>query len=314
MRKRARLPVVAGLATAGGALVLALASPAHAAFPGKNGRIAFTVEPRERGDAISSTIETVLPSGRGRRVLGACPAGGCFETFAAWSPSGRRLAFGLREDGLPAGLAIVRANGTGLRRLPQLTPRYAAPAWAPSGRRLVFPGEDGLFTARTDGTRLRRVTSKRSIFDSAWSQTGIIAFANDDDPYLASFVDDGIYTVRPDGSRLRRLVRDRYNAASPAAPDWSPHGSKIAFEYADSTDYEIHVAEAATGAHRRLTTRGGAEPAWSPDGRFIAFVRSGDLYVMRSNGRGERLILDGGLTDDGHEVYLGSPSWQPLPR
>jgi Tol biopolymer transport system component len=168
----------------------------------------------------------------------------------------------------------------------------------------VFPGEGGLFTARTDGTRVRRVTTKPPIFQPAWSQTGIIAFAHA----------DGIYTVRPDGSRLRLLVLDRYNASAPESPDWSPHGSKIAFSFADSVDPEIHVADAATGAHRRLTTRGGVEPAWSPDGRFIAFIRFGDLYVMRSNGRGERRILDGGQTESGLDIYLGSPSWRPLPR
>jgi dipeptidyl aminopeptidase/acylaminoacyl peptidase len=305
---------VVGLAATVGSLTLVF--PAHAAFPGKNGRIAFTVQPRDRGDAISSTIETVLPSGRGRRVLGACPTADCFQTFPAWSPDGRRLAFGLRGAGLSTdpGLAIVRANGTGLRQLPQLTGPYGAAAWAPSGRRLVFPGDDGLFTARTDGTGLRRVASKPPVFDPAWSQRGVIAFAHDDDPYLAPMPDDGIYTVRPDGSRLRRLVRDSYNASAPASPDWSPYGRKLAFSFADSADPEIHVADAASGAHRRLTTRGGSEPAWSPDGRFIAFIRSGDLYVMRSDGSRERLILDDGLTDSGVEIYLSSPSWQPLPR
>jgi TolB protein len=311
MRVRAGLPVLA-VAVAVGALTLA--SPARAAFPGKNGRIAFTAEPRERGESSSSTIETVLPSGRGRRVLGACPTGDCFQTFPAWSPDGRRLAFGLRDAGLSAGLAIVRANGTGLRLLPQLTGPYAAPAWAPSGRRLLFPGDGGLFTARTDGTGLRRITSKPPIFDSAWSRRGVIAFAHDDDPYLAPMPDDGIYTVRPDGSRLRRLVRDRYNASAPASPDWSPYGSKLAFSFADSVDAEIHVADAMSGAHRRLTTRGGSDPAWSPDGRFIAFIRSGDLYVMRSDGSRERRILDETQTDSGVDIYLSSPSWQPLPR
>jgi Tol biopolymer transport system component len=301
MRTRAGLPVLAVAAAVG---ALTLASPAQAAFPGKNGRIAFTVQPRDRGEAVSSTIETVLPDGRERRVLGACPTGDCFQTFPSWSPDGGRLAFGLRDAGLSTGLAIVRANGTGLRRLSQLTGPYGAPAWAPSGRRLLFPGDGGLFTARTDGTGRRRVTSKPTIFDSAWSRRGVIAFAHD----------DGIYTVRPDGSRLRRLVRDRHNASSPAGPDWSPRGGKLAFSYADSVDPEIHVADAAGGAHRRLTTRGGTDPAWSPDGRFIAFIRSGDLYVMRSDGSRERKILDDGLTDSGVEIHLSAPSWQPLPR
>ena len=313
MRTRARLCAVAGVAAAVGVLVPSLASPALAAFPGKNGRIAFTIQPRERGEATSSTIATILPSGRGRRVLGTCPAGGCLELFPSWSPSGRRLAFSLREAGVSAGLAIVRGDGTRLRRLPQLTGADAGPAWAPSGRHLAFQGDRGLFTVRTDGTRLRRVTSKQPTSRPAWSQRGIIAFANDDAPGGPK-LDDGIYTVRPDGSRLRRLVRDSFNASSPASPDWSPHGTKVAFSFLEGTDPDIHVADATTGRHQRLTTRGGTEPAWSPDGRFIAFIRSRDLWVMRSDGSRERLVLEGGMTDAGQEIYLTSPSWQPLPR
>ena len=267
MRTRARLLVVVGLAATAGPLTLVF--PAQAAFPGKNGRIAFTVQPRDRGEAVSSAIETVLPSGRGRRALGACPAADCFQTFPAWSPDGRRLAFGLRDAGR---LAIVRANGTGVRRLPQLTGPYGAPAL---GAERTAPA------ISRRGRPLHRADRRHGhspghpdapVFDSAWSRRGVIAFAHDDDPYLAPMPDDGIYTVRPDGSRLRRLVRDSYNASAPASPDWSPYGRKLVF-VADSVDPEIHVADAASGAHRRLTTRGGSEPAWSPDGRFIAFIR-----------------------------------------
>lgn len=51
------------------------------------------------------------------------------------------------------------------------------------------------------------------------------------------------------------------------------------------------------------------EPAWSPDGRRIAFTRSADCYctgrifVMRANGRGVRRLTDG-RSDE-------SPEWSP---
>ena len=65
------------------------------------------------------------------------------------------------------------------------------------------------------------------------------------------------------------------------------------------------------GGRARALTRGKADdgdPAWSPDGRFIAFVRSRggvyDLYVMRADGRDPRRLsrLD-------HSA--GSPAWSP---
>jgi Tol biopolymer transport system component len=67
------------------------------------------------------------------------------------------------------------------------------------------------------------------------------------------------------------------------------------------------------------------EPAWSPDGKYIAAIggEGGDadhgLYVMRPNGRGMRKVLDARrMTSREGELLewevLGSPSWQPLPR
>jgi Tol biopolymer transport system component len=312
MGSRSRLRTLATVAVAAGSL--ALPAAAEAAFPGKNGRIAFTVQPRERGEALWSRIDTVLPSGADRRPLGTCPVDSrCFEHDPAWSPDGRLLAFGHFAAGLGS-LAVVRGDGTGLRRLPQLTGSDTAPTWSPNGRRLAFRGEQGLYSVRRNGAALRPVLVMPGLGSPTWSLKGAVAFVNDDDPYRAAVENDGIYTIRPDGSRRRRIVRDRLNASSPASPDWSPHGSKIAFAFADSTDHDVHVANATGRRDRRLTWRGGTDPAWSPDGRYIAFIRSGDLYVMRSNGRGLRRVADGGTLETGEEIHLGSPSWQPLRR
>jgi Tol biopolymer transport system component len=65
---------------------------------------------------------------------------------------------------------------------------------------------------------------------------------------------------------------------------------------------EIVVAR-ANGKHaKRLTRTGGSDPAWSPDGKLIAFVRSGWIWTMRPSGHGLKRIVRG-----------TQPSWQPLP-
>ena len=158
---------------------------AQAAFPGANGRIAFVVEkwrlpnPCQRGiphgcepEQFSSSIETVLPGGRGRRLLRALPV----EQGAGppvWSPSGKLLTF---QQG--SRLAVMRSDGTGLRRLQQLTSGDEAPTWGPGGRRLAFSGGSGvhnwLYTVRRDGTALRRVIAQEARAP-AWSVTGTIA-------------------------------------------------------------------------------------------------------------------------------------------
>ena len=64
------------------------------------------------------------------------------------------------------------------------------------------------------------------------------------------------------------------------------------------------------GPIRRLTFMGGSnsDPAWSPDGRHIAFssnlVGSGDIYVMDADGGNPRRLTNNGQGN-------GEPSWSP---
>jgi Tol biopolymer transport system component len=63
-----------------------------------------------------------------------------------------------------------------------------------------------------------------------------------------------------------------------------------------------------TGLHRlgHRTRREGA-PAWSSDGRSIAFVTEHSLFVMRADGsRVRRLYRIGAGT-----YFSGAPSWSP---
>jgi Tol biopolymer transport system component len=302
---------------------------AGAAFPGTNGRIAFAVEkwrlpvpcaPIPHGcepELLSSSIETVLPSGRGRRVLRAFrldeATGG--ESGPVWSPTGRLLTF---QQG--SRLAVLRRDGTRLRLLPQLTSGDADPTWSPDGRRLAFGGRSAcchwLYTVRTDGTGLRRVVAQEARWP-AWSSTGTIAFVNYNDSGGASGgLKDGLYTIRPDGSRLRRLFGRFWGPG--VQPDWSPDGTRLAFQARN----HIFTIGAQGDGLRRLTTpkrarRHNSDPAWSPDGKYIALIRDEDLYVMRANGRRLRRIVDITQPDpDNRErawEEVGPPTWQPLP-
>jgi Tol biopolymer transport system component len=310
------------------------AGEVRAAFPGENGRIAvfaeefawppgpFEVRPPLDPDLLSSKVVTYSPDGRGPRVLHTLPA----EEFLqygrddglSWSPNGKLVAF---EEGNH--LAVVRHDGTGVRRLPQLTWRDEEPAWSPTGRRLAFAGSDDcvippsckvhLYTVRTDGTGLHRIL-ERGAAVPAWSPRGTIAFRGG--------AADVLFGIRPNGSRLRRLVTPP--AQGSYDPDWSPDGSRLVFaapahEFGDT--HHIFTVRADGSRLSRLTDlegRGGTSPVWSPDGKYIAFIRnSEDLYVMRSNGRGERKIVDVGYDPDfptAPYTELSTPAWQPLPR
>lgn len=322
VRVQGTLRLMGWLALATG-LVLAIGvGVARAAFPGANGRIAFAVEkwrlpdqcePIPHGcepELYASNIETVLPSGRARRVLRAFPvAQGA--AGPVWSPSGRLLTF---QQG--SRLATIRADGQGLRLLPQLTSGEGQPTWSPDGRRLAFTGSslccNWLYSVRRDGTGLRRVIAQEARWP-AWSTTGRIAFVNYDDQSRGPVgLKDGTYAIRPDGSRLQRLFGRYWGTGQ--QPDWSPDGSRIAFV----ARQHIFTMGADGRRLRRLTEHfGDSDPAWSPDGKYIAFIREHDVYVMRANGRGLRRVVDGadqGLVDPGPWAELSAPTWQPLPH
>jgi Tol biopolymer transport system component len=322
-RKRGKLCLQGWVALAAGLVLVIGVARAEAAFPGANGRIAFAMEqwrlpdpclPIPHGcepEVLSSSIETVLPSGRGRQVLHAAPPGqGVGESGPVWSPSGRLLTF---QQG--AQVSMIRADGTGLRQLPRLTSGDDEPTWSPDGRRLAFVGRTlccrWLYTVRRDGTALRRVLAQEVRWP-AWSTTGI-AFVNyNDRSGTAVGLKDGTYTISPDGSRLRRVFGRYWGTGQ--QPDWSPDGRRIAFV----ARRHIFTMTANGRRLRRLTDNfGDSDPAWSPDGRYIAFIRDQDLYVMRANGKGVRQVVDGPdheLHRPGPWAYVSAPTWQSLQR
>jgi hypothetical protein len=326
------------------ALAFAVES-AHAAFPGVNGRIAFTSQefvwpppepPPETGapphpgldpQQLSSRIETVLPSGRSRRVLRACPAGErCFNSDPAWSRSGRWLAFVSRWESdpneMPDRIALVRSDSSGLHRLPGVTVGHLAPAWSPDGRSLAYSSRasGGIYTVGRDGTGSRFILPDAQTW-SDWSISGRIAFmANTPGAISPStgipYQRAQIYTALPDGSDRRQITSDPWYSSE--SPDWSPHATKLAYHSFPGEINNIYVIGADGRGRRQLTFRGGNEPAWSPDGKYIAFIRNYDLYVIRSNGRGLRRVVDATDQDPDRPnkewTELSSPSWQPLPR
>ena len=131
---------------------------------------------------------------------------------------------------------------------------------------------------------------------------------------------DDIYIIDRTGTNLRRLTTDEGWDDMPA---WSPIAESrlIAYVHRDAAtarDDIWVVRDDGTGA-RNLTAdlpaelvRG--EPAWSPDGQWIAFTQSntnpasrgGGLWVMRVNGGSKRQLTD--HPDDGFDSH---PSWSP---
>jgi Tol biopolymer transport system component len=109
--------------------------------------------------------------------------------------------------------------------------------------------------------------------------------------------------------RMRRVAGSS-QVAEIDAVSWSPDSSRLVFSaYRQNSRGGLYVVDLSTGRLSPLLVRGpGARaPAWSPDGRSIAFVRGGpgasSIWLLRLSG-GKPLRLTRGGVDV-------SPAWLP---
>lgn len=252
-----------------------------------------------RTTATQASIELASTAERGRDIYVVAPETGVAtplvwplgsHTDAEVSPDGRRVVYESREHGDPSQIFVQEADGT-TRQLTDLRRGAHDPTWSPDGSRIAFAAARG----RGAGPG----------------------------------VDTDIFVMNPfvttaDGSHIRRLVG---TGKDDGHPDWSPDGSRIAFHsrYVGRTigipGGLIRVASVRTGSVTRLTGShtpwGEVDPAWSPDGRSIAFSRFprstingtipwARLFLMRPNGTHIRHV---GKSDSyGH---MENPSWSP---
>jgi TolB protein len=281
--------------------VAVFAAPAHAAFPGQNGRIAFTTA----RDAGNSEIYTMNSDGSGLVNLTANAA---YDASPAGSADGLKIVFSSHQDGNPE-IYSMNTDGTGLTRLTNDPASEIYPTWSPDGTKVAFTSDrDGdmeIYTMNADGTGQVNLTHHPSD-DSApsWSPDGTkIAFES----FRASNSD--IYTMNPDGSGLKRLTRSPANAE----PSWSPDGTKIIFRSGrDDPDpgncglspppyciTEIYTMNADGSAETRITnnTDFDFDPVPSPDGTKIVFTRitadnNAEIYVMNMDGTDQTNITN----------------------
>jgi Tol biopolymer transport system component/predicted Ser/Thr protein kinase len=105
-----------------------------------------------------------------------------------------------------------------------------------------------------------------------------------------------------------------------ASPQLSPDGEKVAYAWAGPADdnWDLYVKALGVGTRPlRLTEFPGADgdPAWSPDGRQIAFVRyeggAASIYTVPSLGGSERKLIDiaGPVYFSGYDIM--SLTWSP---
>lgn len=254
----------------------------------------------------------------------------------AISPDGQWLAYTPHNrdhrtwkryrGGFASDIWLFNLNDHSSRRVTDWEGTDTQPMWSPDGSRLYYLSDMGddhrlniwMYDVRTG--RREQITRFRE-WDIKWPSMGPgprgrgeIVFQNGPHIYLLDLEtrQSNPAQVRIPGARPK--LRPRAVNTSDFIQSWeiAPSGKRAIVQARG----DVWTLPAEHGSPRNLTrTSGVAErtPAWSPDGRWIAFFsdESGEyeLYIMQSDGRGEtrRLTFDGGLPSG----FRYDPIWSP---
>ena len=283
------------------AMVLLTGSAAQAAFPGKNGRIAYSFDSPNEFEAAA--LYTVNPDGTDKRALTPMYVPFLYAATPSWFPDGTKIVFG---DGCCT-IYTANADGSSVTAIVEDSLDALDPAWSPDGTKIAYsnlavsePSNQDIYTMNPDGTGEIRLTfDPATDVTPAWSPDGArIAFVSDRGP-------SGIWVMAADGSAPAFVTAG-------SNPNWSPDASKLVFDRVVGTNREILISDADGSDEVRLTNYSGSDatPAWSPDRSKIGWVRDGWLYTMNSDGTSQTRVT---ATRDFGEESQTSPDWQPLP-
>lgn len=325
-------------------LLLAVGT-AHAAFPGKNGKVAYTAGTNQ-----------IFLTGSGQLTF---PPPLIADGSPAFSPDGSRVAF-LRSTPVATGyryqLMTVKSDGTGLTQVTDSTPfasggvvpfsSVTSPTWHRRGQRISFfvgagpSANHGIWTAGGPAGLVQTVQSDDARF-LQWSPT------TDELVYTCRFrptqIDLCVFDEATGATRQLPVDWEGLSSVGIGEPKWTPDGEKIVFfgNYLSSegggshvvSRYDIFTINADGGALGKLSDSGpdlcpdrpaGAptyvfqSPSPSPDGGSIAAYRLTNVRAGSPSNCGI-LTQERGLYSLAGELVVADSllrngiDWQPTP-
>lgn len=203
------------------------------------------------------------------------------ESGAVWAPDSKRIAFladrGTGEPAKGAQAWVIRIGGGEAWQVSKEDSAVSALAWSPDGKRLAYVVKDA---PQDKDAREKRKKEKRD----------------------AVVVEEGLeyrhmWVTEVETGKKTRLTKGAFSVQT---PQYSPDGREIAFvrstagstesAYRDITGdrrTDIYVIPAEGGEMRQVTDHpaGDTDPAWSPDGKWIAYIsrEDGDSWAAKSD-------------------------------
>jgi dipeptidyl aminopeptidase/acylaminoacyl peptidase len=286
------------------------------------------------------------------------------------SPDGNSIAYvvkvpDLEKDKRPGNLWLAKWDGSENRALTFNIKGQKHPRWSPDGKWIGFLSgreddndNDQLWVLPIGGGEAEKVTdAKGGVEDFAWSPDSkrIVLVVHDPDPrepekkekekktvpplvitrFFFKKDGDGYLTERYSHLQLLDLTTRKIDALTSGKhddlwPAWSPDGKEIAFVTKRSEDpdrtanWDVWAIAAEPGAkERQITTSLEADPnpdwdsapAWSPDGKTIAYLHGGDpkkieyavhtLAIVPAAGGAPKILTEA------LDRNVGQPHWTP---
>ncbi|MGB2663038.1 MAG: protein kinase [Candidatus Acidiferrum sp.] len=192
------------------------------------------------------------------------------------SPEGGRVAVVIREQESQIWLYdLIRGTLTRLTFEGSLS---LSGVWSPEGKRLAIQsnknGPLNIYLQPADGSSglEQLITSDFLQFPTSWSRDGqLLAFGeiNPNSGY-------DIWVLRLSDRKAQPFLQTPFNES---VPQFSPDGHWLSYVSDESGRWEIYVQPyPGPGGKWQISTDGGMEPVWNPNGREI-FYRKGDKMM-----------------------------------
>lgn len=287
-------------------------------------KIALLRRNRARRAALLALLALALLAGCGQPVPTPAGTANALPAAAPGQPEGRLLY-------VRGGNVWAWSNGQEL----QLTQEgnYSQPRWSPTGNNLLYVRRGDsfadLYVADSAGKNPRQLTTNQTKAFSAdtkgyvensfaltgptWSRApeggDRIVYSTDRESTVL-----GLWVMNGLNGRPQPIFGTRELGTHIEGAALSPAGNVVAFTCDLTGDdnvrsTQLYLVDLNSGHYRPVGEKltGAYDPAWSPDGRWIAYaLRAGDqtqLWVIRPDGSGRQQIVGDGRNR--------GPAWSP---